>query len=172
MILKLIGSFLIIISIVGILIQRRRQWKMKLQWNRDIIRIYCQLCATFEAEYLTITNFLQRIQERKGVSASFWNDLLKRLEEYVDATGEEAYANVLESYRKNLYLSEEQWESLNRLGDGMFGETRVDNIKLIQAEVPRLQNTLDSLAREQKEKQKIYMPVGVLGAFMIILLLI
>lgn len=137
-----------------------------------MVQIYCLLSATFEAEYIPITCFLKRLLERDYVSLPFWKSLLERLENFLDATGQVAYEKALEGYREKLYLSEEQWECLVSLSNGMFGERRRENIQYINSEVLRLEKILNQYVAEQKEKQKIGMPVGILGAFMLILLLL
>ena len=172
MIQKLTGSFFIMMGVWGMIWKKRSQMLKKAKKNQEVIEILQHLSSTFETEYIPIMNFLDRILERKLLTHELWDTLRKRLGAYLDKTGEDAWNKALGEYKDELFLHEEQWSSLEHAAGGMFGDKRTENIQILKKDAELLQKYHDKFILEQKEKYKIYMPVGILGAFMVILLLV
>lgn len=98
-------------------------------------------------------------------------EIAERLIEKKEGAGEEVWRKVYENRRKNLGLNPEEAEILECAGSAFFGKSVEENRKHLEYSIERLDFLIENVRREQKEKQKVYQTVSVMGGLLLILVL-
>ena len=94
------------------------------------------------------------------------------LEKNSYASGRTACQEVLLVNKKNLPLLGEAYRILEKAADSFFGNSSMESLRCIGICKERMEEELVLSRREYAAKQKVYMPLGMLGGLMLVIFFI
>lgn len=171
--LKLTGSLIIFTASVGLAYCIRRDMaahlKLMYEIRKMLLDISYAASESLQPVEILLGCFVRTKDERL-------NDACKQIAEHLiekkEGAGEEVWRKVFEKQRKSLGLSEEEAEIVERAGSAFFGKCVEENRKHLAYSLERLDFLIENIRKEQKEKQKVYQTVSVMGGLLLILVLI
>lgn len=171
--LKLVGSILIVVAGIGIAYSIRRDLAAHLRLLYEIRKLFVDIsCAAYESMQpveILLGCFLRTRDERLN---QICKEIATRLIEKKEGKGEDVWRSVFAEYRGELQLSSEEAEIVEGAGSAFFGKSVSENKKHLSVMLERLDFLIEAARGEQKEKQKVYGTISVLGGVMLVILLI
>ncbi len=171
--LKLVGSVLIVAASVGIAYSIRRDLADHLRLLYEIRKLFVDISyAAYESMQpveILLGCFLRTRDEWLN---EICKEIATRLIEKKEGKGEDVWRAVFLEYRRTLQLSSEEAEIVEGAGSAFFGKSVAENKKHLSVILERLDFLIERARGEQKEKQKVYGTISVLGGVMLVILLI
>lgn len=171
--LKLVGSLLIVTASVGIAYSIRSELAAHLRLLYEIRKLFVDISyAAYESMQpveILLGCFLRTKDERLN---EICKEIAARLIEKKEGKGEEVWRCVFAEHRRKLQLSVEEAEIVEGAASAFFGKSVAENKKHLSVVLERLDFLIDTARGEQKEKQKVYGTVSILGGVMLVILLI
>lgn len=170
---KGIGAILILLGVAGCLHRWYLQQKEKQERLEELIQFVHKSIHVMETEKMkAIDWFLKYKNKRDFLLNETLSEIAKRLQTNTYASGHAVWEDVFFEKWQKLGFEEDVLQCLIQLGSGFFGKSRVENIGILQ----RGLKELEALQKKNKEKdaqeRKVWVPVGMLGGVMIIILFI
>lgn len=171
--LKGIGSILIISAGVGMAWTIRCELTEHLRLLYEVRKLFVDLSyAAFESRQpveILLGCFVRTRDERL-------NDVCKEIAECLierkEGAGEDVWRNVFVKYKKVLRLTNQEIEVIESAGSAFFGKSMEENRKHLALLLERLDFLIDTARGEQREKQKVYGTISVVGGLMMVILLV
>lgn len=171
--LKGIGSILIISAGVGMAWTIRCELTEHLRLLYEVRKLFVDLSyAAFESRQpveILLGCFVRTRDERL-------NDVCKEIAECLierkEGAGEDVWRNVFVKYRKVLRLTNQEIEVIESAGSAFFGKSMEENRRHLALLLERLDFLIDTARGEQREKQKVYGTISVVGGLMMVILLV
>lgn len=171
--LKLIGSILVVTASVGIADTIRRDLASHLRLLYEIRKLFVDIsCAAYESMQpveILLGCFIRTRDERLNAVCK---EIAERLIEKKEGKGEEVWRTVFADYRKEMGLGAEEAEIVEQAGCAFFGKSVEENQKHLAVSLERLDFLIETARGEQKEKQRVYGTVSILGGLMLVILLV
>lgn len=171
--LKLIGSALIVASGIGIAYSIRRDLSLHLLLLYEIRKLFVDIsCAAYgsmQPVEILLGCFIRTKDETLNQICA---EIAERLIEKREGRGEQVWQDAFASHRRELGLSTEEAEIVEGAGCAFFGKSMEENKKHLNLTLERLDFLIDTVRGEQKEKQKVYGTISVLGGLMVVILLL
>ena len=169
---KLLGVVFLGIGIGGSIYEwlmrhltRKRRMNMLLDFLRSVR-------FTMEESNIFWISFLEEYISEDALLQDTCREVAKRLKEHTYPKGELAWQTVVKEKEAQWDLSPAAMEILLDLGKGFFGKTRKENLDVIVMHIRLLQECKEKEHTEFGEKKKIWIPVGLLGGVMLVIVLI
>lgn len=169
---KLTGMLCILLGCAGLLVswydrQRRRQ---RLQGA------FVQLLTSWEyclsRERLRLSDFLAQYAAQEPQMEAFLSALSDAVAGRLCPTGQELWRQVLLGQQRSMELDGVMLELLIPAGGAFFGRNSRECIQCARACRSRLEEELSRERTEFARKQKVYLPVGMLGGVLLVLFLL
>lgn len=171
--LKLMGSILIVTAAVGIAGNIRRDLAGHLALLYEVRKLLVDLsCAgngTMQPVEILLGCFVRTQDERLN---AICEEIAEHLMEKREGQGEVVWRNAFASGRKELGLRAEEAELIEEAGSAFFGKSMEENRRRLSMTLERLDFLIETTRGEQKEKQRVYGTVSVLGGLMLVILLL
>lgn len=169
---KLIGMLLILFGCAGMLYhwyerQRRRQRTIAAFFHLFTSWEYCLMC-----QKVRLKDFLAQYTGREPQIQVFLAGLLEAVETCRYPSGDELWRQALGSGQVMLDLDAELLELLLPAGEAFFGTNQRENIQCAHASGERLRERLAQERAQFSQKQKVYLPVGMLGGVLLVIFLL
>ncbi len=167
---KLVGSAVLLIGAAGTLLS----WYCREQARIRRIQIWIDfLHATeyaMEIEHVNMTVYMEQAKVNEPVLLQTIRETGALLGKHLVPFGEEAWDNVCKRYREEWDVSEEVWSLVLSCKDVFFGRNLAENIEKSKGIRKRLTGLLEEEKRRFAEQKKVYVPVGMLGSCMFLLI--
>lgn len=167
------GSALILAASVGLAFTLCRELGSHLQLLYELRELFVDLsCAartSFQSMEILLGGLVKPKDERL---CAICLEIAERLTRKEEGTGEQVWKTVFSEYGRRLALSVEEQEIVENAGKAFFGKSMEENDRHVSMLLARLDFQIEAARREQKEKQKVYGAVSVLGGLMLIIILI
>lgn len=171
--LKLFGSIIIITASMGIAYCIQRDMEEHLRLLYEMRKLFLDIAYAASESMRPMEVLLGCFVRAKDERLNFiCRQIAEGLLEKKEGKGEEVWERVFAKERRSLGLSQEEAEVAERAGSAFFGKSVEENEKHLEYTLERLDFLIENIRKEQKEKQKVYQTVSVMGGFLLILLLI
>lgn len=171
--LKLIGSVLIVTAAVGLAGSLRKDVAdhLALLYNirKLLVDLSCAGSGTMQPVEILLGCFVRTPDARL---AAICEEISERLMEKREGQGETVWRNAFAAARKTLGLNAEEAELIEGAGSAFFGKSVGENKRRLELTLERLDFLIETARGEQKEKQKVYGTLSVLGGLMVVILLL
>lgn len=168
--MKVIGSAVFLIGVAGTLLS----WNIREQAAIKRIQIWIDfLNATeyaMEIDHVNMTLYMENAKVNEPVLLQTIRETGVLLRKQLVPFGEEAWDKVCEKYRKEWDVSEEIWSLVLSCKYVFFGKNLTENLEKSKEIRKRLTGLLEEEKRRFKEQKKVYIPVGMLGSCMFLLI--
>lgn len=169
---KLTGIALILCGCGGILVN----WYERQKQRQSTAAAFLQLLASWEysleREKMRLSDFLEQYTTGNERMDGFLETLNLTLKTCSFPTGDALWRAVLEQYRETLDMSDAIWEFMCSASGAFFGSNRKESMQCSEATRRRIEEQFAEERREFVRRQKVYMPVGMLGGVLLVILLI
>lgn len=169
---KLIGTVLILLGCAGLLEGWRARQRRRQRTAAEFMRLLGGWGHSLQREKMRLLDFLTQFAGATPQMQAFLAQLCQAIAERRSPTGEELWRCALEENRRPLELDDALFELLLPAGGAFFGRCREENIQCALASRKRLEEQLADEQAEFKRKQKVYMPVGMLGGLLLVIYLL
>lgn len=167
---KWIGAGMILLGCTGLLYQWYKTQKERQRLLMEWIRLLSGWEHSLLLEKSRLKEFLCRFDAREEAFRLFLEKLVLAIEERRYPFGQRIWNEVLSSCRKQMPLTKEQWEILHQASDAFFGVNCDEALRNTRRSIQGLKEAQSMEQREFLQKQKVYMPVGMLGGILLIIL--
>jgi len=100
------------------------------------------------------------------------HEIAKRLATNTYPKGQAAWEEVLKEEEADFDFDKETFEILLRVGNGFFGRSCEENLCFLQKSINELENQQKKMKERDAQERKIWVPVGMLGAVMLLIIFV
>lgn len=169
---RLIGMLLILTGVGGMLLSWHEKKYRQLAVMQAAIRLFSRWQYALTKEQMRLYDFLEACEGEFPELSSLLREVRERLQENRYPSGALVWQQVLGQQRSFLSLEPEASRILMDAADGFFGNTRETCIRCMEVCRCRMEEELKKEKSEMDRRWKVYMPVGMLGGVILIILLI
>jgi stage III sporulation protein AB len=168
----LLGSLLILAGCAGGIVcwlegERRKQAMME-EW----IRLFVRWDYGLRSEHIRLYTFFGQYETGRPEMAEFLTEVCRRLQQNCYPSGQQVWQQVLKEQQKKISLRGEAGEILLQAGDAFFCGSSRESLHTIRICRERMEQCLVEARGEFAGKRKVYIPAGMLGGAVLIILLI
>ncbi len=171
--LKVTGSMLIIIASVGMAWTIRCELTEHLRLLYEVRKLFVDISyAASESRQpveILLGCFVRTRDERLN---NVCKEIAECLIEKNEGVGEEVWRHVFVKHRNVLGLTNAEIEVIEGAGSAFFGKSMEENRKHLELLLERLDFLIETARGEQREKQKVYGTISVVGGLMMVILLV
>lgn len=104
--------------------------------------------------------------------AGLLGKVTKRLSCNSYPNGQMVWEEVCKEEEQNLHLDAEAFRIVVQAGRGFFGRSREENISFLEKSIEELEQQQTRIKEQNKQERKVWIPVGMLGTLMLIIIFI
>ena len=169
---KLTGAALILVGCMGLVASWLRAQKGRQRVAAELIRILAVWEYSLEREKYRLIEFLEGCQSSETPVERLRTELIQALLTHSYESGAALWADVLENNRASLDLGEAMWELFSAADGVFFGTSSRESLRCAAVCRKHMEECLERERQEFRRKQRVYMPVGMLGGVLLIIWLI
>lgn len=169
---KLIGIVFILGGCAGMLMSWYERQRRRQRTRTAFAHLFSSWEYSLEREKMRLLEFLDQYAGQEPQVEEFLKALRDALKERRHPTGAALWREVLRANRQRLDLDDELWEILLPASNAFFGSSRRESIQCACACRVRIEERIEKERAELARKQRVYLPVGMLGGVMLIILLL
>lgn len=169
---KIIGIVLMLGGIAGILyqwimLQKARQLRLE-----EFILFLQKSIFAMETERVKVIDYFAKYVSCDSEITESLREIAKRLGQNTYPKGQEAWEEVLKEEEQNWAFDKESFDVVLHAGNGFFGRSREENICFLQKSLREMEKLQAKIKEKDAQERKVWVPVGMLGGVMIMILLI
>lgn len=170
--LKVIGIILVVAGVIGILFC----WYKNT--SQSLINLKAIIEMLYSAEYVCVdenvknSDFFIGIKCTSPVIEKMCNDVGQNMLSHAWPTGMEIWRNTVISFSGGLFLGKEEMSILLETGTSFFSKSQKEKKERIRMYRGQFERAYDKQIDNFKEKKKIYIPLGLMGGILVIIILL
>lgn len=177
---KIVGIFFVLGGVAGVLHSWMIQQKERQMRLEEMVRFLQKSVFAIEREKIKIVEYFARYGDRDGrmldknerILEKTLHEIAKRLATNTYPMGHSAWEEVFKEEEQNWALDKETFEVVLQAGKGFFGRSRAENICFLQKSIQELEKRQEKIKEKDVQERKVWVPVGMLGTVMIMILFI
>jgi len=169
---KLIGTMFIIGGITGYLYCWQTKQKERQERVEAFLLFLQKSVFIMEAENTKVGQLFLSCLGREAVLNETLTEIARRLELKIYPKGESIWEEVFREEEQNWDLDRETFGLIINAGNGFFGRNRAENICFLQKSIRQLELQEKKNREKDTKERKVWLPVGMLGGLMIVILFI
>lgn len=169
---RIIGMMCILAGCAGYVLSWYEKKKRQQAFMGECIRLFARWQYAVLKEHMRLYDFIDGYDKRSPEMEELLGQLKERLEQNCYPSGIRVWQELLREKCVILPSEGEAYHILSDAGDAFFGSSREEALRCIEACQNRMEEALAEEKRETQRKWKVYMPVGMLGGVILIILLI
>ena len=163
---KILGTIFIVGGVTGILHnwiieQGKRQKKIE-----EFLLFFHKSLSMMKTERLKVIDYFSKTDIKE------LQEIAMRLSTNTYAKGQMVWEEVFKEENQNLTFDKDTFQIILQAGNGFFGRSREENIRFLQRSINELEECQKEMKKKDLQERKIWIPVGVLGAVMLVIILI
>lgn len=175
---KLVGVILTLGGVAGVLYSWVNEQKNK-QIRLEMFLLFLQKSFhVMKREKVKVKDYFQRVIELDSSFQIYRNELLhlalteilQRLSTNTYPSGQLVWEEVFRENEKNWNLDPEVFQIIIQAGNGFFGRSREENVHFLEKSIKELEERQAKLKEKNAQERKVWVPVGMLGTVMVIIL--
>ena len=169
---KLIGMVFILAGCGGILVSWCKKQRMRQAVIRELIRLLSRWEYSMEREKVRLFDFLEQYRAGEPLVREFLSEVLEKLRTRDCPSGAKVWGMSLSIMRGMIDFGEDVWDAVLSADGAFFGNSRQESLQCARVCRRRLEECLKQETLEFARRRKVYMPVGMLGGVLLIILFI
>lgn len=169
---KLLGIVLVMGGIAGYLYQWQNEQKRQRERVEAFLLFLRKSVFVMETENIKITQLFENYQTKEKILIETLSEIATRLRLNIYPKGESAWEEVFREKEQNWALDQETFGFIINAGSGFFGRNRTENICFLQKSIRELEEKERDNREQDAKKRKVWVPVGMLGGLMLVILFI
>ena len=175
---KLIGVLSLFGGMAGLLHNWIATEHEKVRCLEDMILFLQKSVYMMKKEKLKVADYFQRYMEQElsvKECKNVWleialTEMIKRLSANTYPYGQIVWEEVFREEEQNLQFDREVFEIIVRAGNAFFGRSREENVVFLEKSIEELEIQLSNMKEKGRQERKVWIPVGMLGTLMVIIL--
>lgn len=160
---RLIGGALLVFGVTGLLYNWIFEQREKQKRLEKIILFLQKSIYDMETEKIKVIDYFAK-QEFKVLK-----EISNRLSTNTYPNGQSVWEEVFEEEKQNLSFDKETFQIILQAGNGFFGRSRDENISFLKKSLKELEVQQANIKAKDAQERKVWVPVGMLGAVMIVI---
>ena len=119
-----------------------------------------------------ISQYTSSQSKEEVALAQVLEEIINRLSTNTYPNGQMVWEEVFKEEEQNLHLDREVFRIMVQAGNGLFGRSREENISFLEKSITELQQQQARLREKNLKERKVWIPVGMLGMLMLVILFI
>lgn len=173
MILKLIGSVMILVSGTMLGVKMGYNLKMRLSQLKRFEKIISMLTGEIRYNNSTIPEALNHVGAHM---VNPFNEILMKISEELDAfegrTFKEIWENAFEENRTKLCFTKEQLENIKHLGESLGYLDKQMQINTLDLFMEQIRTDIKDMEKTISDNVRLYNCLGVMGGILVILIIV
>lgn len=171
--LKFVGAVCVLGGTAGVLHSWIREQKEQQKRMENFIFFLQKSRYVMSTEKIKIVDYLDRYVEQKDILlAQILDEIRKRLLTNTYPNGQMVWEEVFREEEEKLHFDKEVFLVIVQAGNGFFGRSREENISFLQKSIEDLEQEQERLKEKSIQERKVWIPVGMLGSVMLVILLL
>lgn len=169
--LKFLGLVCVLGGTAEILHSWVREQKEQQKRMENFIFFLQKSMYVMSTERIKIVDYLERYVEQKDILlAQILDEIRKRLLTNTYPNGQMVWEEVFREAAEKLHFDKEVFPIIVQAGNGFFGRSREENISFLQKTIGELEQEQERLKKKSIQERKVWIPVGMLGSVMLVIL--
>lgn len=169
---KIMGVFLVFCGVAGILYTWMMQQKERQMRLEEMLLFLQKSVFAMEKEKVKVIDYFANYISDESKIEKLLHEISKRLAMNIYPNGIVVWEEVFKEEEQNLMFDKATFEILLRTGNGFFGRSRVENICFLQKSIQELEEMQEKMKEKDMQERKVWIPVGMLGTLMTLILFI
>lgn len=174
---NLVGAVLMLGGVAGVLYSWVDEQRNK-QIRLELFLLFLQKSLyVMKREKIKVMDYFQRVieldnplQNRNELLQMTLTEILQRLSTNTYPSGQQVWEEVFRENEKNWNLDPEVFQIIMQTGNGFFGRSREENVSFLEKSIKELEEQQVKLKQKDEQERKVWVPVGMLGSMMVIIL--
>lgn len=165
--LRILGGILVIISCLGIGLEKSESLTRHREELEELQRIFTNIRTELEYMRTPIDELFYKLQKKfNGANQNWLIELSKSKSALGKNTFNDIWVSSIDTHFKESFLTKSELEELKHIGKHL-SQPEAIRLYLIQ-----LENSIQTTREEEKEKKKLYQSMGILVGIFLVLVLI
>lgn len=169
---RLLGIGLILLGCAGALLGWMEEERGKQEMMQECIRFFAHWQYALKSGQVRLYDFFEQYESGQESLADCLAEVTGLLQKNCYATGQEVWKQVLIKHKKQLLLRGESFRILLESADAFFSDSSMEGLRCIGVCRERMETCLAFSREEFFRKKRVYMPLGMLGGVVLIILLV
>lgn len=169
---KIVGVVLIFGGVAGFLyswICGQKEKQMRLE---ECILFLQKSIFAMDTEKVRVIDYFAKYVSRDSILTEALHEIAKRLATNTYPKGQDAWEEVLKEEETNFGFDKETFEVILQVGNGFFGRSCEENICFLQKNLKELEKQQEKIKEKDTQERKVWVPVGMLGGVMLIIIFV
>ena len=167
---KIVGIVLVFAGIAGGLYQWLEQQKERQKCIEEFCLFLHKSIFMMETEKIKVIDYFAKYSSRDSRITTVLREISKRLGKNIYPNPQSVWEEVLRE--QNWNLGEETLSIIMKCGNGFFGRRREENICFLKKQLEQLEKQQIKNKEKDAKERKVWVPVGMLSGWMLVILLI
>lgn len=169
---KIIGMFCVLGGIASFLYSWVLEQKMRHGRLEELIIFLQKSIFAMEEEKVRIIDYFEEYKSRDEILEETLKEIANRLRKNVYPNGQLVWEEVFWEKREAWNYEEETFGMILGVGNGFFGKKRSENLCFLKKSLKQLELQMDKSKEKAAQERKVWIPVGMLGGIMLMIILI
>lgn len=146
----------------------------------EFIRFFEKSISTMEKERVKVVTHFEKyvsqmlgdINTEKNLLSQVLSEIAARLSTNTYPNGQVVWEEVFQEVKQTVAFDKETYAILLQAGNGFFGQSREENIRFLQKSIRELEEQQKKCREKNAQERRVWVPVGMLGAVMLVIILI
>lgn len=163
---KILGGIFLLGGVAGMLHNWTLEQQKRQRRLEELLVFFQRSIAIMETEKIKVIDYFakQNLKELQEIS--------RRLSTNMYPNGQMVWEEVFKEEEQNLSFDKDTFQMILNAGNGFFGRSRDENIRFLKKGVRFLEEQQKKLKEKEKQERKVWIPVGMLGAVMLVIILV
>lgn len=173
---KVIGIILLLAGTAGVL----QTWITAQRYSQtqlETFKVFLQKSLyVMQAEKIKVVDYFERyivqLEQKDDALIHILEEIVNRLSLNTYPSGLMIWEDVFKENEKTWNFDAEMFQIIVQAGNGFFGRTKEENIKFLEKYIKELEKQQERIKQKNEQERKVWIPVGMLGTLMLVILFI
>lgn len=163
---KVLGIIFLLAGVAGVLYNWITDQRKRQKWLEEFIVFLQRSIAGMETDTIRVIDYFARQK------LSVFHEISRRLSTNTYPNGQAVWEEVFKEEEQNLSFDKETFQVILHVGNGFFGKSREENVRFLKKSISELEECQRKLKEKNIQERKVWVPVGMLGALMIVIIFV
>lgn len=169
---KIVGMFLVMSGIAGCIYSWISSQKTKHRRMEELIIFLQKSVFAMEEEKVRIIDYFGSYRSKDSVLEETLQEIAHRLRQNCYPDGQLVWEDVIWEKKEEWNYDEETFGMILAVGNGFFGKKRTENVCFLRKSLKQLELQRDKNKERDTQERKVWIPVGMLGGIMLMIILV
>lgn len=169
---KLIGIFMVMSGIAGCIYSWLSNQKTRHRRLEALLIFLQKSVYAMEEEKVRIIDYFENYRSQDVLLEETLQEIAQRLRQNCYPNGQQVWETIFIEKKEAWNYDEETFGMILAAGNGFFGKKRSENVCFLQRSLKQLELQGEKNKEKDTQERKVWIPVGMLGGIMLMIILI